>query len=129
MSWTIFSDSNNCMWREKTLYNKYYCELAKKECTKENCPKKIEEGDDWMETIDTSNWEKEEFITRKLEIKQDISEEEINKMEKKLIDMGIHLASRFNGDDNYFVVGFENKIDLLAFQFACVEAEINEGDV
>lgn len=39
-------------------------------------------------------------------------------MEEFLIDKEIHLASCFNGDNNYFVVGFEDEIDLLAFETA-----------
>lgn len=56
------------------------------------------------------------MITKKLEIKEDVPDSEIKQMEQQLIDWGIHLDSRFNGDDNYFVVGFEDKDDLLAFK-------------
>ena len=42
MSWIIFSDNTSCMWREK-IEDDYYCELEKKGCRKENCPKKIKE--------------------------------------------------------------------------------------
>lgn len=58
------------------------------------------------------------MITRKLEIKDNVTEEEIQEMERKLIELDIHLASCFEGDSNYFVVGFENDVDLLAFEWA-----------
>ena len=66
------------------------------------------------------------FITRKLVVKENVPDDEIRKMEQQLIDWGIHLASRFDGDDNYFVVGFENELDLLAFQLAVLGAELKE---
>lgn len=57
-------------------------------------------------------------IVRKLEVREEATEEEIKEMENQLIEWGIHLASRFQDDDNYFVVEFENEIDLMAFETA-----------
>ena len=56
--------------------------------------------------------------TFKLELEDDLSDEQINKMEKQLIEWGIHLDSKFQGEDNYFIVGFEDEMDLLAFELA-----------
>ena len=58
------------------------------------------------------------MITRKLVLKDNLSDEQINKMEKQLITWGIHLDSKFQGEDNYFIVGFEDEMDLLAFELA-----------
>ena len=58
------------------------------------------------------------IIVRRLELVEGLSDEEINKMEKQLIEWGIHLDSKFQGEDNYFIVGFENEMDLLAFELA-----------
>ena len=78
-----------------------------------------------MNTIDSSDL-RDGFITRKLVVKENVPDDEIRKMEQQLIDWGIHLASRFDGDDNYFVVGFENELDLLAFHLAGLGVELKE---
>ena len=67
--------------------------------------------------MDVRNSDKK-MITRKLELEDDLSDEQINKMEKQLIEWGIHLDSKFQGEDNYFIVGFEDEMDLLAFELA-----------
>ena len=56
------------------------------------------------------------MITRKLGLAEGLSDEKINKIEKQLIEWGIHLDSKFQGEDNYFIVGFEDEMDLLAFE-------------
>ena len=56
------------------------------------------------------------IIVRKLELVAGLSDEKINKIEKQLITWGIHLDSKFQGEDNYFIVGFEDEMDLLAFE-------------
>ena len=58
------------------------------------------------------------IIVRKLGLVEGLSDEKINKMEKQLIKWGIHLDSKFQGEDNYFIVGFEDEMDLLAFELA-----------
>lgn len=58
------------------------------------------------------------MITRKIVLEEDTPESEIEQMEQFLIDRDVHLDSRFNGDDNYFVVEFEDEIDMFAFQVA-----------
>ena len=58
------------------------------------------------------------IIVRKLELVEGLSDEKINKIEKQLITWGIHLDSKFQGEDNYFIVGFEDEMDLLAFELA-----------
>ena len=56
------------------------------------------------------------IIVRKLEVVEGLSDEKINKMEKQLIAWDIHLDSKFQGEDNYFIIGFEDEMDLLAFE-------------
>ena len=58
------------------------------------------------------------IIVRKLGLVEGLSDEKINKMEKQLIAWGIHLDSKFQGEDNYFIVGFKDEMDLLAFELA-----------
>ena len=58
------------------------------------------------------------IIVRRLGLVEGLSDEKINKMEKQLIAWGIHLDSKFQGEDNYFIVGFEDEMDLLAFELA-----------
>ena len=67
------------------------------------------------------------MFTRRLELVEDLSDEQINKMEKQLIDWGIHLASKFQGEDNYFIVGFEDEMDLLAFGLVYETSKVEEG--
>ena len=67
------------------------------------------------------------MITRKLELKDNLSDEQINKMEKQLITWGIHLASRFQGGDNHFIVGFEDEMDLLAFELCHAGYKLKES--
>ena len=67
------------------------------------------------------------MITRKLGLVEGLSDEKINKMEKQLIEWGIHLASKFQGEDNYFIVGFEDEADLLAFEVWHVGHKLEEG--
>ena len=70
-------------------------------------------------------------ITKKLIVEDNLSNKEINEMEQKLIDWGIHLTSRFQDKDNYFVVRFENGIDLFAFviMYSGVKIRIEEGNL
>ena len=56
------------------------------------------------------------IIVRRLELVEGLSDEKINKIEKQLIAWDIHLDSKFQGEDNYFIVGFEDEMDLLAFE-------------
>ena len=65
--------------------------------------------------------------TFKLELEDDLSDEQINKMEKQLIEWGIHLDSKFQGEDNYFIVGFEDEMDLLAFELVHGTIKSEEG--
>ena len=67
------------------------------------------------------------MITRKLEVVEGLSDKQINKMEKQLIAWGIHLDSKFQGEDNYFIVGFEDEMDLLAFELCHVGYKSKEG--
>ena len=56
-----------------------------------------------------------------------LSDEEINKMEKQLITWGIHLDIKFKVEDNYFIVGFEDEMDLLAFKLVHGGYKSKEG--
>ena len=67
------------------------------------------------------------MITRKLGLAEGLSDEQINKMEKQLITWGIHLASRFQGGDNHFIVGFEDEMDLLAFELCHAGYKLKES--
>ena len=58
------------------------------------------------------------IIVRELGLVEGLSDEKINKIEKQLIEWGIHLDSKFKGEDNYFIIGFEDEMDLLAFELA-----------
>ena len=68
------------------------------------------------------------MITRKLELKEGLSGEQINELEKQLIEWEIHLASKFQGEDNHFIVGFENEADLLAFELCYISEKLKEVD-
>ena len=76
--------------------------------------------------MDVRNSDKK-MITRKLELEDDLSDKQINKMEKQLIAWGIHLASKFQGEDNYFIVGFKGPMDLLAFELVHGTIKVGEG--
>ena len=69
------------------------------------------------------------MITRKLELKEGLSDGKIDEFEKQLIEWGIHLASKFQGEDNHFIVGFENEADLLAFELRYAVYKSKEGEV
>ena len=67
------------------------------------------------------------IIVRRLELVAGLSDEKINKIEKQLITWGIHLDSKFQGEDNYFIVGFKDEMDLLAFELANGTITMEEG--
>ena len=67
------------------------------------------------------------IIVRKLGLVAGLSNEKINKIEKQLITWGIHLDSKFQGEDNYFIVGFEDEMDLLAFELVYETIKVEEG--
>ena len=67
------------------------------------------------------------IIVRKLGLVEGLSDEKINKMEKQLIEWNIHLDSKFQGEDNYFIVGFEDEMDLLAFELVYETIKVEEG--
>ena len=67
------------------------------------------------------------IIVRRLELVEGLSDEEINKMEKQLIKWGIHLDSKFQGEDNYFIIGFKGEMDLLAFELVHGRIKVKEG--
>lgn len=114
MSWKITMDSDECKFkfRDECL-NKdnetvnLYSRKGKKgerKCEQEYCP--------------LSKNSENTLIKRKMELIDGVSEEEREEMKEILKGMGIYIRSEFEGDDNYFVVGFENEVDLYLFELS-----------
>jgi len=69
-----------------------------------------------LENVDTDKSYDENLITRKLVIEEDKSDRLIDLKEKHLDALGLHLDTKFEGDDSHFIIGFESELQLELFE-------------